>query len=201
MLDWLGKMVASTTTTVTFFTIFLAGAAFSVFSLIMGGHHDSADHDVGTDSDMSDHGGDSDGDGDGPFSVGVISVRGAALLATGFGGIGFVLFVNTQRVLFSTAAAMVGGYLFAFLVLYALRIFKAQQANSLVQASTAVGAEGVVTVSIPEGGLGEVSLLMSGNEMFKSARSMDGAVIKSGTRVQVRQIAGGALIVTPVEVK
>jgi hypothetical protein len=208
MLDWLGQMVASTTTTMTFFTIFLVGVVFSAFSLIMGGHGDGADHDVGHDfgtadahdADLSD-GGHADAGGDGALSVGVFSVRGIALLATGFGGIGFLLHVSTQRVMFSTAAALVGGYLFAFIVLYTLKIFRSQQSNSLVQMSSAVGAEGIVTVSIPEGGLGEVSLLLSGNEMFKPARSSSGTPIKSGTRVQVRQVTGGALVVVPSEVK
>src|SRR5262245_8819088 len=131
MFNWFTYILASATTTITFFTIFLVGVVFSVFSLILGGHSDQADHDIGHDvghdvghdagHDAShdtgaDHGGHSDsGDhADGGagftslFSVGMFSVRGVALLSTGFGGIGFLIFVATQRVLFSTAAAFVG---------------------------------------------------------------------------------------------
>ncbi|MBI2149169.1 MAG: hypothetical protein HYU27_01005 [Acidobacteria bacterium] len=218
MLDWLAGLVASTTTTITFLTIFLVGVVFSVFSLILGGHGhgdhtDTAGHDVGRDADAghdagSDH--DDAGAGDygddggslagGLFSVGILSVRGIALLATGFGGIGFLIHVSTGRLMFSTASAFVGGYVFAFAVLYTLKVFKSQQANSLISMSTAVGAEGIVTVSIPENGLGEISLSVSGMEMFKPARSRNGAPIRSGTRVQVTQISGGTFVVTPSEV-
>ena len=211
MFHWLAQAVASTTTTVTFFTIFLVGVVFSVFSLILGGHGDHVDHDVGHDighdagsdhdghSESGGHGGDSDVGAHSLFSVGIFSVRGVALLATGFGGLGFLIYLSTGKLLFSTAAALVGGYIFAFLVLYTLKVFKSQQANSLISMSSAVGAEGIVTISIPAGGLGEVSLLVSGREMFKPARSRNGVPIQAGARVQVNQITGGALVVTPAD--
>jgi membrane protein implicated in regulation of membrane protease activity len=221
MLHWFSDILASATTTITFFTIFLVGVVFSAFSLILGGHGDhGADHDVGHDfshdaghdaghdgghdgsGDHGDHGGDHSDGGfgiSGFFAVGMFSVRGVALLATGFGGFGFLIFTLTQKILFSTAAALVGGYIFAFVVLYTLKVFKAQQANSLVSSSSAIGVEGIVTVSIPEDGLGEVSLRVSGTEMFKPARSANRGPIKSGTRVQVNQISGGTLVVTPSE--
>jgi membrane protein implicated in regulation of membrane protease activity len=221
MLHWVSDILASATTTITFFTIFLVGVVFSAFSLILGGHGDhGADHDVGHDfghdaghdaghdgghdgsGDHGDHGGDHSDGGfgiSGFFAVGMFSVRGVALLATGFGGFGFLIFTLTQKILFSTAAALVGGYIFAFVVLYTLKVFKAQQANSLVSSSSAIGVEGIVTVSIPEDGLGEVSLRVSGTEMFKPARSANRGPIKSGTRVQVNQISGGTLVVTPSE--
>ena len=203
MLHWLAQSVASTTTSVTFFTIFLVGVVFSAFSLILGGHADHADHDIGHDADAGHDGHDAGDHGDGGggvagiFSVGIFSVRGIALLGTGFGGLGFLLYINTGKLGVSTAAALVGGYLFAFAVLYTLKVFKSQQANSLITMSTAVGADAIVTISIPENGLGEVSLSVSGMEMFKPARSRSGAPIRSGARVQVSQISGGTLVVTP----
>jgi membrane protein implicated in regulation of membrane protease activity len=212
MVNWLSNLIASTTTTITFFTIFLVGVGFSAFSLIFGAHSDhGVDHDLGHDTgdaghdagsdhgghDGSDHHGDSDAGMGGFFSVGMFSVRGIALLATGFGGIGFLVFTTTQRILFSTTAALVGGYIFAFAVLYTLKVFKSQQANSLVSVSRAVGTQGIVTTSIPEGGVGEVSVSVSGVEMFKPARSANQAAIKSGTRVEVNQVTGGTLVVSP----
>ena len=206
MLDWLGRTLATTTTSLTFFTLFLVGVTFSVFSLIFGGHggDHSVDHDTGHDTD-ADHGGDSSADhdagGDGSsFSVGMFSVRGVALLCTGFGGIGFLVYTGTEKIFFSTAGALVGGYVFAFIVLYTLKVFKSQQANSLVDMSRAVGAQGVVTVSIPENGIGEVSLMVSGMEMFKSARSLNGKGIRSGASIQVSRVSGGTFIVTPADV-
>jgi len=66
----------------------------------------------------------------------------------------------------------------------------------MISMSDASGADGIVTISIPEDGLGEVSLVVSGTEMFKPARSMNGRPIKSGARVQVSQVSGGTLVVT-----
>jgi hypothetical protein len=211
MFHWFTDILVSTTTTLTFFTIFLVGVVFSAFSLIMGAHSDTADHDIshdfGHDGDAHDGGdhGDHDGHEGGdaafysPFSVGMFSVRGVALLATGFGGLGFLIYSATEKLLFSTASALIGGYLFAFVVLYTLKIFKSQQANSLVNTASAIGAQGIVTVSIPEDGMGEVSLLVSGVEMFKPAVSAGSGPIKSGTRVRVNQITGGTLVVSPAE--
>ncbi len=207
MFGWLSSVLASATTAITFFTLFLVGVVFSAFSLIMGGHGSDhgVDHDIGHDigHDVSghdtgaDHGSDSSGDhGGGTFSVGMFSVRGVALLCTGFGGIGFLLFTATRRVYFSTAGAFVGGYVFAFIVLYTLKVFKAQQANSLINMKSAVGSQGVVTVSIPEGGMGEVSLVVSGMEMFRPAMSHDGKPIRSGSQVSVSRVTGGTLIVS-----
>ena len=204
MFHWLTDVVASTTTTITFFTIFLVGVAFSAFSLVLGGLGAHADHDVGHDighdtdahDGSGDHHGGDDGAQGGTLSVGMFSVRGVALLATGFGGAGFLIYVSTGKILFSTASALVGGYIFAFVVLYTLKIFKSQQANSMISLSAAIGADGIVTISIPEDGLGEVSLVVSGTEMFKPARSVNGRPIKSGARVQVSQVSGGTLVVT-----
>jgi hypothetical protein len=203
MFQWLSQVVLSTTTTITFFTIFLVGVAFSAFSLIMGGHGDhDADHDIGHDTDHDGAGAhDSSADGEihSLFSVPIFSVRGIALLATGFGGIGFLIHVNTGKILFSTAAALVGGYGFAFIVLYTLKLFKAQQANSLVSMSSAIGGRAIITVSIPEGGLGEVSMVVSGVEMFRPARSHNGRPLKAGTSVEVTQVTGGTVVVSPAE--
>src|SRR5262245_19268742 len=118
-MHWLGDILASATTTVTFFTIFLVGVVFSAFSLIFGGHghsdHDVShdvdhdiSHDAGGDHDAHDTSGDhADGDaGAHPLNVGLLSVRGVALLSTGFGGIGFLMFATTQRLLLSTATGL-----------------------------------------------------------------------------------------------
>ena len=200
MFHWFTQALASATASLTFFTIFLVGVVFSAFSLLLGGHGDAghdADHDMGHDAGHEHDGGAGDHDG-GAFSVGMLSVRGVALLSTGFGGIGFLVYTATGKMLFSSAAALVFGYIFAFIVLYTLKIFKSQQANSLIGMDSAIGGEAVVTVSIPQDGMGEVSLSVSGMEMFKPARSIDGVPIRTGMRVQVSRVIGGTLVVAAV---
>src|SRR5437867_9093763 len=125
MLHWLTSVLVSATTAITFFTVFLVGVTFSAFSLIMGGHgggEHSVDHDIGHDighdagHGADAHHGDSSGDHDAGTtslsSVGMFSVRGVALLCTGFGGAGFLVYTATGKVFFSTACALVGGYIF-----------------------------------------------------------------------------------------
>ena len=62
---------------ITFFSIFLAGMVFTLFSLIFGGDGESDfDHDA-------DHGGDHGADG--AHGPGMLSIRGASLMMVGFG--------------------------------------------------------------------------------------------------------------------
>src|SRR5262245_19965441 len=109
MVHWLTGVLASATTAITFVTLCLVGVVFSAFSLVMGGHggdhgvdhdvghdigHDIGHADVSHDADAS-HDSAGDHDGGGTFSVGMFSVRGVALLCTGFGGIGFLVYTAT----------------------------------------------------------------------------------------------------------
>ena len=206
MFDWLIQALANTTATVVFFSVFLLGVTFSAVSVLFGGDHD-ADSDLGDadadgDFDGGDHGADHGdaADGDGGvhgMNVGVLSVRGMALLATGFGGAGFIAQTQTHKVLFSTAVATVVGYGFAFAVLYVMRIFKSQQANSLIQTRKAIGTTGVVAISIPRGDLGEVRVNVDGVELTGMARSSGGQAIPSGTLVRVDDVNGGTFFVSP----
>jgi hypothetical protein len=200
MFGWLTQAIASITAAMTFLGIFLVGVVFSALSLVLGGHGDG-DHDFGHETDHDtdhDHGSEHHGENgeSSIFSVGMFSMRGIILLTSGFGGIGFLVQVSTGKVFFSTAAGIVGGYVFAFIVLYALKIFKSQQANSLIELKSAVGIQGVVTVSIPSTGVGEVRLTVSGMEMSKTAVSKNGVPIRSGTPVRVEEVNGSTLVVT-----
>ncbi len=200
MFDWFWQSLANTTSALVFFSIFLAGLTMSVISLVLG----HGDHDVGhdTDHDVSHDGEHHDGDHAGEssfFSVGMLSVRGLTLLASGFGGIGFLVENQTHRVLFSSLCGLVGGYIFAFAVLYLLKIFKGQQVNSLVDMRSALGQEAIVALSIPAQGIGQVRLVISGSEMTLTANGKDGQAIPTGTQVKVTSINGATLVVAPLQ--
>jgi membrane protein implicated in regulation of membrane protease activity len=214
MLNWLFEALASATATVVFFSIMLVGFVFSAASIILGGHgdtdhdiggHDFADHDFSHDAGHdSGHDSEHDGDGEGGglssfFSVGILSVRGMALFATGFGGIGSLVQIYTGKVLFSTVAGMLFGYSFAFVVLLILRVFRRQQSNSLIDTSVAVGMTGTVTTAIPSNGYGEVRVVVAAVEMTKMAMSCGGQTILSGTRVRVKEVDGSTFVVEPIQ--
>lgn len=209
MFEWLSGAVANATAAAVFFSIFLFGLVFSVLSLFFGGH---GDHDTDTDAD-GDADGDSDSDhdtehadGDSETAVatfhgvnlGMLSLRGICLLSVGLGGVGFLVQVYTGKVLFSTVSGLLSGYVFAFAILYLLRIFRSQQANSLLDHSAAVGGRAVVTVSIPGDGPGEIRLVISDKEVYKAAISADGRPIRAGQLVVVESVGGGSAVVSAV---
>ncbi len=197
MFDWVWTAIASATATMTFFGIFLVGIVFSLFSLIMGGHgdgeHDLMGHDVHHDT--GHHDGEQDGESN-FFNVGFLSVRGMALLASGFGGVGFLVQVYTGKVFFSTMSGLLFGYVFAFAVLKVMQMFKAQQSNSLISMDNAKGQEATVVTSIPQNGAGEIRFELSGQEFVKMAYSGNGNPIRSGSRVRIDQVVGGSVTVS-----
>ena len=212
MLHWLYEAFASATATVVFFSIMLVGFVFSAASIVLGGHgdsdhdiggHDFADHDFSHDTDHdSGHGSDHDGDGESGglssfFSVGILSIRGMALFATGFGGIGTLVQIYTDKVLFSTMAGMLFGYGFAFVVLLILKMFRQQQSNTIINLAEAINQTGTVTLSVPENGYGEARVVLAGVEMTKMAQSATGQAIHSGVRVKVVDVQGSTFIVMP----
>ncbi len=198
MLGWFWTALASTTASMTFFGIFLVGVVFSMFSIIMGGHGES-DHDFGHDADHGDghHGGDGH-ESDSIFNVGILSVRGVALLSTGFGGVGFLVHTSTGKLWFSSVVGLLSGYVFAFAVLYILKMFRAQQANSIVSMADAHGQVAMVSTSIPQNGAGEVRFVFAGQERVSMAFSDDGNPIPSGSSVRIERTSGGSVIVSPL---
>lgn len=203
MLDWLIESISSATASIVFLSIFIVGVTISSLSIFFGGH---GDHDTDADADGdadhdADHDGDNDGEHDGGglqgLSVAVFSIRGMALLSTGFGGVGLVVYLYTGKILFATVCGALFGYGFAMLILYGLRIFKAQQSNSIISTEEAVGGTGIVTTSIPQGGYGQVRIVIDGVEMYKMSTSTTGDPIKEGSLVHVDRVTGGTLSVSP----
>jgi len=206
MFEWLAETASSVTAAMVFFSIFLFGVVISGISLFFSG--DDADDADGGDGD-GDHdsdsgGGDADGESDmgmasfHGINMGLLSLRGLCLLAVGLGGVGFVVQLHTGKVFFSTAAGIASGYVFAIGILYLLRIFKSQQSNSLVDHNQAVGQQAVVTLGIPENGLGEIRTVISGSEVYKTATSNDGKSIPAGTRVKIDSVSSGSAVVSPI---
>lgn len=182
---------------ITFFSIFLAGMVFTLFSLIFGGDADSDfDADEGDFDHDADHGGaHGAGDAHGP---GMLSIRGASLIMVGFGGVAYIVQHLYGKVLFSSLAGAMSGWIFAFACLAMFRIFLKQQASSMVTPAEIVGASGVVTTSILPGRLGEVMLSVSGTQMNKMATSELDEAIPSGARVKVDLYIGGRVVVSKV---
>lgn len=198
MLDWLIESVSSATASIVFLSIFLVGVTISSLSIFFGGH---GDHDTDSDGDSdhdSDHDGEHESGGLQGLPLAVFSIRGMALLSTGFGGVGLLVYLYSGRIFFATLSGGLFGYGFAMLILYGLRIFKSQQANSMISTEDAIGGTGIVTTSIPAGGYGQVRIVIGGTEMYKMSTSTSSNAIKEGTPVRVDRVDGGTLSVSTV---
>ncbi len=75
------------------------------------------------------------------------------------------------------------------------RILYSQQASSEVQMVRLIGRMAEVTVGIPPGGVGQVTLDYGGERTTQIARSVDGAAIPRGTVVVVTALLGDSIIV------
>ncbi len=195
MIDWVLGLFRQTAAEVLFFSICLAGAVISAFSLVFGGHGDADSGD-----------GDS-GDGDhaeqGDHGIGfasLFSVRGVSLLATGFGGVGYLVYHRTQKPLLASVAGIIGAFALAIPGLWFIHMFFQQQASSLVSSDHLEGKQGSVVLSIPGAGAGrgEVSLVVSGTPMVKPAVTNDPETIKKGSMVRVVRSSAEVVEVTRV---
>jgi membrane protein implicated in regulation of membrane protease activity len=75
------------------------------------------------------------------------------------------------------------------------KILYSQQASSEVQMTRLVGKTGEVTVGIPKGGMGQVTLEYGGERTTQIARSKEGGAIPPGTAVVVTALRGDSIIV------
>ena len=81
----------------------------------------------------------------------------------------------------------------AGLVYQFAKILYSQQASSEVQMSRLVGRSAEVTVAIPAGGVGQISLSVAGERTEHVARAKDGApwpAARSGRRGARRRLGG-----------
>jgi len=184
--EWILSFFGNSIALLTFFSLFAAGMTFTVFQLLFGGDHDG------------EVGGDHDADG-GVHGPGLLSIRGATFLLTGFGGIAFITMYFTDKVFVSSLVGLFGGWPFALVCIAMYRVFIRQEASSLVKADDFVGATGTVVTSIPDEGLGEVTLLVAGQQLTKSAIVAGGGAIKTGTPVRVKAYLGDRVTVERLE--
>ena len=75
------------------------------------------------------------------------------------------------------------------------KILYSQQASSEVRMTALVGRTAEVTVGIPRGGVGQVTLEYGGERTTQIARSSGGDAIPPGTVVVVKAVLGDSIVV------
>lgn len=168
---------------IIFATIFGAGFVVLLLSLIFG-HDVDADVDVSTDVDGGSHG------------PSVFSIKMLALLAVGFGAVGYGFRTTTDWTMFQSSMAGVGGAAVVGLLGWLmLRLFYSSQASSTITDRDLLGSTGNTIDAIVENGYGQILCVVMGREITFMARSEDGGTIERRTPVKIVGKAGNIVTV------
>jgi membrane protein implicated in regulation of membrane protease activity len=169
--------------------IYAAIAAFGLLVLLVmlvAGDIFGGDHDVSHDLGGGDHGGPS-----------IFSVRIMASFLTAF-GVGGVLarYYGLSHVV-ASGVGIASGVVMSGLVLQFAKILYSQQASSELRMQTLVGTSAEISVGIPAGGVGQISLNVGGERSEHVARSADGRALSRGTAVVITGLGADSVVVTP----
>jgi membrane protein implicated in regulation of membrane protease activity len=157
------------------------------------------DHlDVGGDSggDIGSHG-DAGGGTEGPSPL---SLRNLMAFLTAYGASGLITSSYGWSTLASSIFAIVPGLALAFVAYKFMSALYGQQSSSVVEVAGLVGRTALVEVSLPQGGLGRVTINTASGRSTFLARAEGGEPITAGDSVVVKSTVGGDLIVAKVPV-
>lgn len=138
-----------------------------------------------------------DGGGAGVNGHGFIDSRALAVFITAFGGFGAIGIRSGFGVVPSALLGLASGFVLGGSVALFARFLLAQQSSSSVSGTQLVGRTAQVTVTIPAGGVGQISCRVGEERVEKIARSRGGAELKSGALVLIEEFTGDSVIVSP----
>jgi hypothetical protein len=176
--------------TLIFCCIALCGVLFLFFSAVTG--HFEISHDVSVEHEVSHDGHAEKADaGPSPFSLRVI-----AIFMTGFGSTAAIASSYNLSITISILIGLGAGIICGLIAYLIIRTFWSQQASSTVSQHDFVGSEGVVSVEIPEKGIGQVAIIVKSQQTYLSAHSCDAKVIEQGRTVIVKEYFSGVATVS-----
>ena len=167
-------------------TVFIAIAAFGLVFLVVSLLFGELLNDLGF-----------GGDGGGPDGHGFIDTRSVAVFLTAFGGFGAIAVRSGLGVVPSALLGLASGLVLGGAVALFGRFLYSQQSTSSVSGSQLVGRTAQVTVTIPAGGVGQVSCRIGEERVEKIARAREGEELKSGALVLIEEFTGDSVIVSP----
>jgi membrane protein implicated in regulation of membrane protease activity len=171
-------------------TIAFVGFVFLLVMLFVGELF-GGDHEIGGHQGDFGH---ADGDFGGPS---VFSSRIMAAFITSFGVGGVVARYYDLSHPAASGVGIVAGAVMAALVYQFAKLLYSQQASSELQMTRLVGRSAEVSVAIPAGGIGQVSVSVAGERTEHVARSGDGLAVARGVEVVITSLRGDSVIVTP----
>ncbi|MEX0880545.1 MAG: NfeD family protein, partial [Thermoanaerobaculia bacterium] len=133
--------------------------------------------------------------GDHDVGPSIFSTRiiGAFLTAFGVGGVIARYYGLSHPV--SSGIGVASGIVLAAVIYQFARLLYSQQASSEVRMAGLVGQTAEVTIGIPKGGVGQVTLTVGGERSTHIARSTDGQGIPPGAGVVITALSGDSLLV------
>lgn len=163
---------------------FTFGAAYSIFSLLLGGHsadHGGVDHVHGADSDL-------------PSPLNPIVIASAV---TAFGAVGLIskLAFKMGDLLSSVFALGFAGIVGAAIFFGIVKLMYGSQSDSTFSQNDLVGMDAEVTIPIPCKGMGEIACSVNGTRYSMAARDAEGGEIQRGEPVKIKEIAGNTAVV------
>lgn len=161
--------------------------------MTLGGIGD-ADVDGGDDFDV-DHADASDA------SFRIVSLQGLMSFFLMFGLVGLGLSQQLGWIgILAFLGAFVAGTAAMLIIGLVYLLFDRMQSSGTVRMANAVGAEGVVYLTIPAGGTGQIQVTVQGRMRTEDAVADADRDLPTGTRVRVSAVRGSAtLVVTPVD--
>jgi membrane protein implicated in regulation of membrane protease activity len=135
--------------------------------------------------------------GAGVDSHGFIDSRAVAVFLTAFGGFGAIGVRSGLGVVPSALLGLASGFVLGGAVALFARFLLAQQSTSSVSGTQLVGRTAQVMVTIPAGGVGQISCRVGEERVEKIARARGGAELKSGALVLIEEFTGDSVIVSP----
>lgn len=145
--------------------------------------------------------GEASGDGGGAsLSLPLFSPTAIAGYLTGFGatGYGLVAGLGVQSPLVHVPLALFGALLLGVAVSWTtVKLLSIGEISSAEGPNALRGRIGEITVTVPAGGVGEITYLSGGRRNASAARSVDGSPIARGARVRILRAVDATLLVEP----
>jgi len=162
------------------------------------GDFDVSDMDLDVDADVGDFDGDTS---DSDVSFRVLSLQTTTAFFMMFGLAGLALRKAAQmQVPGSLLGAVIAGGFAVWVIAKIMSMMMRLQSSGTINMAAAVGQEGAVYLTIPEGSMGKVQLTVDGRFRVMDAICQDGQVVSTGERVTVVGVnEDNTLVVTKLQ--
>ena len=130
--------------------------------------------------------------------LGFFSLRAMSIFLLTFGTVGALAHRLGKPTLTSSLWGALAGIATYAIYIVAMQAVRSQQASSLIEDRELPGTTGMVTIAIPEGGVGEVTCRLKGQATRRVARGAARQAFAEGALVKVREVHGDVLLVEPM---